>query len=260
MSMLTGYKDLDRRLENGFCNGYLYVLAGRPAMGKTGLIINILDHICNREKRCVLMFSLDSPRRAIIDRMLSHRSGVECSKIRKVTLEEKEWDALIEAAGVIKKSNLLIDDTQIMDIEELKRRCRYYREKNKDLSMIVIDYLQLISGVDKHEPDEYEISNIMAELKSLAEEMELPILVLSILTRDCEKREDHWPRLSDLPGGRAVEEYADVVMFLYRDDYYDRFSESKGTAQIVFAKNPEGSRSSCMLRYSDNLCRFEDYM
>ncbi len=258
MSVLTGFKDLDRILEGGLQNGFLYVLAARPAMGKTGLALNILDHLCMKDYRSAVMFSLEASKKQIMERILSLESGVDNTKIRLGDIEGNDWDLLIEGAKTLKGSKLIIDDDSSASVSQIRERCLLYRKENADLSAVVVDYIQLMSGSGKYSSTREEISAICEELKKLAKELDMPIVLLSQLPRTTENREDHRPMLSDLAEFGDIGKICDVVMFLYRDEYYYLDTDKKGIAEVIVAKNPLGNCGVCELNYSRNTIRFKN--
>ncbi len=258
MSVLTGFKDLDRILEGGLQNGFLYVLAARPAMGKTGFALNILDHLCMKDYRSAVMFSLEVSKKQIMERILSLESGVDSTKIRMGDIEDDEWDLLIEGAKAFKGSKMIIDGSSYLRVSQIRESCLRYRKENVDLSVIIVDYVQLMLGSGNYRSRQEEISEIFREFKELAKELDIPIILLSQLPRTTENREDHRPILSDLAEFGNIGKICDVVMFLYRDEYYYLDTDKKGIAEVIVAKNPLGSCGVCELNYSRNTIRFEN--
>ncbi len=234
----TGFIDLDYRTA-GMQPSDLVLIAARPSMGKTAFVLNIAQHVAFKLNQTVAVFSLEMSKEQLVNRLFSLESRVDAQKIRTGNLSDGDWEQLIETAGVIGKSNLIIDDTPGISISELRSKCRKYKLEH-DLKMIVIDYLQLMSGSGRSDSRQQEISDISRSLKSLARELSVPVLALSQLSRAVEQRPDHRPMLSDLRESGAIEQDADVVMFIYRDDYYNKDTDQKGIAEIIIAKQRNG--------------------
>ncbi len=235
----TGFIDLDYKTA-GMQPSDLVLIAARPSMGKTAFVLNIAQNVAFKEKKTVAIFSLEMSKEQLVNRLFSLESRVDSQKIRTGDLSDGDWERLIESAGVIGESNLIIDDTPGISISELRSKCRKYKLEH-NLSMIIIDYLQLMSGSGRgSESRQQEISEISRSLKAVARELQVPVLALSQLSRAVEQRPDHRPMLSDLRESGAIEQDADVVMFIYRDDYYDHDSEKKGIAEIIIAKQRNG--------------------
>ena len=234
----TGFIDLDYRTA-GMQPSDLVLIAARPSMGKTAFVLNIAQHVAFKQNKTVAIFSLEMSKEQLVNRMFSLESNVDAQHLRTGQLSDQEWEKLIESAGVIGRSNLIIDDTPGINISELRSKCRKYKMEH-NLSMIIIDYLQLMSGSGRSESRQNEISEISRSLKAIARELSVPVLALSQLSRAVEQRPDHRPMLSDLRESGAIEQDADVVMFIYRDDYYHKDSEKKGVAEIIVAKQRNG--------------------
>ena len=235
----TGFIDLDTKTA-GLQPSDLILLAARPSMGKTALALNIAENVAFKENRSMVIFSLEMSKEQLINRMFSLESGIEAEKLRTGTLKDDEWIQLMDAASVIGKSKLLIDDTPSISIGELRSKCRKFKLEHEDMSMIMIDYLQLMSGSGRSESRQLEIAEISRSLKALARELKVPVVALSQLSREVEKRENKRPMMSDLRDSGAIEQDADVVMFIYRDDYYNKDSEKKGIAEVIIAKQRNG--------------------
>ena len=234
----TGFLDLDYRTA-GMQPSDLVLIAARPSMGKTAFVLNIAQNVAFKEGGCVAIFSLEMSKEQLVNRMFSLESKVDAQHLRTGSLSDQEWEKLIESAGVIGKSKLIIDDTPGISISELRSKCRKYKLEH-GLQMIIIDYLQLMSGSGKGDSRQQEISDISRSLKSIARELKVPVLALSQLSRAVEQRPDHRPMLSDLRESGAIEQDADVVMFIYRDDYYNKDTDKKGIAEIIIAKQRNG--------------------
>ncbi|MBP5223387.1 MAG: replicative DNA helicase [Lachnospiraceae bacterium] len=234
----TGFIDLDYRTA-GMQPSDLVLIAARPSMGKTAFALNIAQHVAFRDKKCVAIFSLEMSKEQLVNRMFSLESNVDAQKLRTGQLADNEWERLIESAAEIGRSNLIIDDTPGISIAELRSKCRKYK-MDHGLSMIIIDYLQLMTGNGKSDSRQQEISEISRSLKAVARELSVPVLALSQLSRAVEQRPDHRPMLSDLRESGAIEQDADVVMFIYRDDYYHPDTDRKGISEIIVAKQRNG--------------------
>ena len=234
----TGFLDLDYKT-SGMQPADLVLIAARPYMGKTAFVLNIAQYVAFRLKEAVAMFSLEMSKEQLVNRMFSLESNVDAQNLRNGTLNDEEWEKLIESAGVIGKSKLIIDDTAGISISELRSKCRKFKLEH-DIKMIIIDYLQLMSGSGRSESRQQEISEISRSLKKLARELNVPVLALSQLSRAVEQRPDHRPMMSDLRESGAIEQDADVVMFIYRDDYYNKDSEKKGISEIIIGKQRNG--------------------
>ena len=235
----TGFLDLDYRTA-GLQPSDLILIAARPSMGKTALELNIARHAAFKKNLTVAIFSLEMSKEQLVNRMFSMESNVDSQKLRTGQMNDQEWERLIESAGVIGRSSLIIDDTPGISITELRSKCRKYKLEH-NLSMIMIDYLQLMTGgTGRNESRQQEISDISRSLKAVARELSVPVVAFSQLSRAVEQRPDHRPILSDLRESGAIEQDADVVMFIYRDDYYNHDSEKKGIAEIIIAKQRNG--------------------
>ena len=234
----TGFYDLDFKT-SGMQPADLVLIAARPSMGKTAFVLNIAQHVAFRLNETVAIFSLEMSKEQLVNRMFSLESNVDAQNLRNGTLSDVEWEKLIESAGVIGKSNLIIDDTAGISISELRSKCRKFKLEH-NLRMIIIDYLQLMSGSGRSESRQQEISEISRSLKSLARELNVPVLALSQLSRAVEQRPDKRPMMSDLRESGAIEQDADVIMFIYRDDYYNKDSEKKGISEIIIGKQRNG--------------------
>ena len=235
----TGFIDLDYKT-SGLQPSDLILVAARPSMGKTAFVLNIAQHVAFKQNRTVAIFSLEMSKEQLVNRMFSLESRVDAQVLRSGNLADSDWEKLIEAAGVIGASNLIIDDTPGISISELRSKCRKYKLEH-DLKLVIIDYLQLMSGSGRStDSRQQEISDISRSLKALARELNVPVIALSQLSRAVEQRPDHRPMLSDLRESGAIEQDADVVMFIYRDDYYNKDSENKNIAEIILAKQRNG--------------------
>lgn len=236
----TGFIDLDYRTA-GLQPSDLILVAARPSMGKTAFVLNIAQYVAFHEHMCTAIFSLEMSKEQLVNRLFSLESRVDAQALRTGNLSDADWEKLIEGAGVIGNSELIIDDTPGISIAEMRSKCRKYKLEH-DLKLIIIDYLQLMSGSGGRNSDsrQQEISDISRSLKALARELSVPVVALSQLSRAVEQRPDHRPMLSDLRESGAIEQDADVVMFIYRDDYYNHDSEMKGISEIIIAKQRNG--------------------
>ncbi len=250
----SGFTDLDYKTA-GFQPSDLVLIAARPSMGKTAFVLNIAQHICFKDKKCAAIFSLEMSKEQLINRLLSLESRVNSQSIRTGSMTDADWESIIEGAEIIARSRLIIDDTPGISIAELRSKCRRYHQEH-ELSIIIIDYLQLMSGNRKAESRQNEISEISRSLKALARELHVPVVALSQLSRAVEKRDDHRPMLSDLRESGAIEQDADVVMFLYRDDYYHKESEKKGIAEVIIAKQRNGPIGTVELVWMPDYTKF----
>ncbi len=252
----SGFIDLDYKL-SGFQPSDFILIAARPSMGKTAFVLNIAQHVAFKQNLPVAIFSLEMSKEQLINRMFSLESSVDAQKLRTGQLNDQEWERLIESAGVIGKSKLMIDDTPGISIAELRSKCRRMKQEN-GLSMIIIDYLQLMSGSGGRSSDsrQQEISDISRSLKAVARELSVPVLALSQLSRAVEQRPDHRPMLSDLRESGAIEQDADVVMFIYRDDYYNHDSPDKGISEIIIAKQRNGPIGTVQLAWLPEYTKF----
>jgi replicative DNA helicase len=235
----------------------LILVAARPSMGKTAFVLNIAQNVAFREHMCVAIFSLEMSKEQLVNRMFSLESKVDAQALRTGNLSDADWEKLVEGAGVIGESELIIDDTPGISISELRSKCRKYKLEH-DLKLIIIDYLQLMSGNGgkSNESRQQEISDISRSLKALARELSVPVVALSQLSRAVEQRPDHRPMLSDLRESGAIEQDADVVMFIYRDDYYNKDTELKGISEIIVAKQRNGPVGTIQLAWLAEYTKF----
>lgn len=250
----TGFNDLDYRMA-GLQPSDLILIAARPSMGKTAFVLNLAQYICFHEKQSAIIFSLEMSKEQLVNRLLSLESHVDAERIRNGNLTDKDWEGLIEASSIIGESEILIDDTPGITFNELASKCRKYKLR-KDIKVVIIDYLQLMSGGGRSESRQQEISEISRSLKALARELNVPVIALSQLSRAVEKRDDKRPLLSDLRESGAIEQDADVVMFLYRDEYYNKDTDKKGIAEVIIAKQRNGPTGTTELVWIANLTKF----
>ena len=252
--MPTGFIDLDYKT-SGFQPSDLILIAARPSMGKTAFVLNIAEYMAFRSNETVAIFSLEMSKEQLVNRLFALESRVDSQILRTGNLSDNDWASLIEAAGVIGRSNLIIDDTPGISVSELRSKCRKYKLEH-NLGIIMIDYLQLMQGSRKSESRQQEISDISRSLKEIARELQVPVVALSQLSRAVEQRPDHRPMLSDLRESGAIEQDADVVMFLYRDDYYNHDTEKKDVAEVIIAKQRNGPIGTVELAWLPRYTKF----
>ena len=250
----TGFTDLDFQTA-GLQPSDLVLIAARPSMGKTAFVLNIAQYITIHEHLCAAIFSLEMSKEQLVNRLFALEARVDAQKLRTGNLQEADWEKLIEGAGKIGNSQLIIDDTPGISISQLRSKCRKYKSE-MDLSIIIIDYLQLMTGNGKTDSRQQEISDISRSLKALARELNVPVVALSQLSRAVEQRPDHRPMLSDLRESGAIEQDADVVMFIYRDDYYNHDTELKNVSEIIVAKQRNGPIGTIELAWLPEYTRF----
>lgn len=252
----TGFMDLDYKT-SGMHPSDLVLIAARPSMGKTAFVLNIAQYMAFRKDVTVAIFSLEMSKEQLVNRLFSLESYVDAQLLRTGNLKDSDWEKLIEGAGTIGRSNLIIDDTPGISISEMRSKCRKYKMEH-NLDLIIIDYLQLMSGSvgGRNESRQQEISDISRSLKALARELSVPVIALSQLSRAVEQRPDHRPMLSDLRESGAIEQDADVVMFIYRDDYYNKDTEHVNEAEIIIAKQRNGPIGTVTLTWLPQYTKF----
>ena len=251
----SGFTELDYRTA-GFHGSELILIAARPAMGKTAFALNIATNAAVKANVPVAVFSLEMSKEQLVNRILCSESMVDSNKVRTGKLEEDDWTKLAGAIGPLSEAEIFIDDTPGINITEIRAKCRKLKLE-KNIGMVVIDYLQLIQGSNKRGGSrEQEISEISRSLKILAKELDVPVIALSQLSRAAEQRPDHRPMLSDLRESGAIEQDADIVMFLYRDDYYNQDSDKKDIAEIIIAKHRGGSTGTVELLWLGSYTKF----
>ena len=252
----TGFKDLNKTI-NGLQRTDLILLAARPAMGKTAFSLNLVQNAALKGDASVAVFSLEMSKEQLVQRMLSAQSNVELSKIKTGTLGESDWPRIIDGMAVLSEAKIFIDDTPGIKISEIRSKCRRLKME-KGLDLILIDYLQLMEGEGKNENRQQEIAKISRSLKILAKELDCPVVALSQLSRSPELRKDHRPILSDLRESGSIEQDADIVMFLYRDEYYHDDSEKKNIGEVIVAKNRHGETGNVELVWFGQVQKFAD--
>ena len=251
----TGFSELDYKTA-GLHGSELILVAARPAMGKTAFALNIATNAALRGNAPVAIFSLEMSKDQLVNRILCSEAMVDSNKVRTGKLEEDDWVKLAGAIGPLSESEIFIDDTPGISVMEIRTKCRKLKME-KNIGLVVIDYLQLVQGSNKRVGSrEQEISEISRSLKILAKELNVPVIALSQLSRAVEQRPDHRPMLSDLRESGAIEQDADIVMFLYRDDYYNKESEKKDIAEVIIAKQRGGSTGTVELLWMGNYTKF----
>ncbi|MCD7826622.1 MAG: replicative DNA helicase [Clostridiaceae bacterium] len=254
----TGFRDLDFKTA-GLQKSDLILIAARPAMGKTAFVLNIIEYISLHSQGTIAMFSLEMGKEQLVKRILSMNSKVDSQKIRNGNLEDEDWVRLVDSVRRIGKTNLIIDDTSGITASELRSKCRKLK-LSKGLDLVIIDYLQLMSGGGRRsESRQQEISDISRSLKVMARELNVPVIALSQLSRAVEQRPDKRPMLSDLRESGAIEQDADIVMFLYRDDYYNPDTEEKNVAEVIIAKQRSGPTGKVKLTWLPHLTKFANH-
>lgn len=251
----TGFADLDYRTA-GLHGSELILIAARPAMGKSAFALNIATNAALRGNTSVAVFTLEMSKEQMVNRILCSEAMVDSNKVRTGKLEDEDWGKLAGAIGPLSETGIYIDDTPGISVMEIRAKCRKLKLE-KDIGLVVIDYLQLVQGSNKRNSSrEQEISEISRSLKILAKELNVPVIALSQLSRAVEQRPDHRPMLSDLRESGAIEQDADIVMFLYRDDYYNEDSEKKNIAEIIIAKHRGGSTGTVDLGWLGSYTKF----
>lgn len=253
----TGFTKLDADL-SGLQPSDLILLAARPSMGKTAFALNIAEYVAFKQNIPCVVFSLEMSKEQLVNRLFALESKVEAQKLRNGDLNDMEWKALLESASMIGRSNLILDDTPGMNISKMRSKCYKYKREH-DIQLVIIDYLQLMSGSGSKSSEgsrQAEVSEISRSLKAIAREINVPIIALSQLSRAVETRPDHRPIMSDLRESGAIEQDADVVMFIYRDDYYNKDSEDKGFSEIIIAKQRNGPLDTVKLAWLPQYTRF----
>lgn len=256
----TGFYELDGIL-NGLQKSDLLILAARPAMGKTALALNIAQHVALREKKPTVVFSLEMSKEQLVLRMLCSEAEVENSKVKSGKLQMNDWEKLTNTLNVFTDVPIYIDDTPGVTIMDIKARCRKFLRAEDELGLIVIDYLQLVEASNSREERFQAVTTISRGLKTLARELQVPIIALSQLSRQVESRQSKRPQLSDLRESGAIEQDADIVMFIYREEYYDTQEEStenRGKAEVIIAKHRNGPTGKVDLLFQPNITKFKN--
>lgn len=236
----------------------LIIVAGRPSMGKTALALNMAQNAALQHKKVVAVFSLEMSKDSLVMRMLCSEGRISGHRLRKGSLQQADWSRLADAAGRLADANMFIDDTGALNVLEMRAKCRRLKAERGELDLIVIDYLQLMHGRGGNEGREKEISEISRGLKALARELNCPVIALSQLNRGVESRTDKRPMLSDLRESGAIEQDADLIAFVYRDEYYHPETEDKGVAEVIIGKQRNGSVGTVKLKFFNEFVRFEN--
>jgi len=255
----TGFTDFDERT-SGLQQSDLIIVAGRPSMGKTAFAMNIVENVALEKQRPVAVFSMEMPGEALAMRMLSSLGRIDQHRIRSGKLQEDEWPRLTSAVNMLSGTRLFIDDTPALSPTEVRARARRLKREQDDLALIVIDYLQLMQAPESNENRVAEISAISRSLKSLARELDIPVIALSQLNRSLEQRPNKRPIMSDLRESGAIEQDADLIAFIYRDEVYNEDSPDKGIAEIIIAKQRNGPIGSTRLTFLGQYTKFENYI
>lgn len=254
----TGFTDFDK-MTSGLQRGDLVIVAGRPSMGKTSFAMNVAEFAAIKQDKPVMVFSLEMPAEQLVLRMISSLGRIDQHKVRTGQLSDSDWPRVTSAVSVLSESQMYIDDTPSITPLELRTRARRVARKHGGLSMIVIDYLQLMSGGGTHDNRTNEISEISRALKGIAKEFHVPVIALSQLNRGLEQRTDKRPVMSDLRESGAIEQDADVIVFIYRDEVYHEDSAHKGSAEIIIRKQRNGPIGDFRVTFLGQYTRFENY-
>ena len=256
----TGYKDLDK-ITSGLQRSDLIIIAGRPSMGKTSFAMNIVENVALTQKLPVAMFSMEMPGEQLCMRMIASLSKIELNRVRSGNLNDSDWARITSATNLLHQhSRIYIDETPAMSPTEVRARCRRLAREAKGLGLVVIDYLQLMQTGDRSENRATEISEISRSLKALAKELSVPVIALSQLNRSLESRPDRRPIMSDLRESGAIEQDADVIAFVYRDEVYNPDSPDKGTAEILIRKQRNGPTGVVRMIFNGQWTRFDNYI
>ena len=256
--LTTGFRDLNKKI-NGLQRSDLLLIAARPAMGKTAFALNLVQNAALKGDASVAVFSLEMSKEQLVQRMVAAQSSVELKKIKTGTLAANDWPRITDGMAVLSGAKIHIDDTPGIKISELRSKCRKLKIE-KGLDLVLIDYLQLMEGEGHNESRQQEIAKISRSLKILAKELDCPVVALSQLSRAPEQRADHRPMLSDLRESGSIEQDADIVMFLYRDEYYNPDTERINIGEVIVAKNRHGETGTVELVWFGEIQKFADKM
>ena len=256
--LTTGFRDLNKKI-NGLQRSDLLLIAARPAMGKTAFALNLVQNAALKGDASVAVFSLEMSKEQLVQRMIASQSTVELKKIKTGTLADNDWPRITDGMAILSGAKIHIDDTPGIKISELRSKCRKLKIE-KGLDLVLIDYLQLMEGEGQNESRQQEIAKISRSLKILAKELYCPVVALSQLSRAPEQRADHRPMLSDLRESGSIEQDADIVMFLYRDEYYNPDTEKKNIGEVIVAKNRHGETGTVELVWFGGIQKFADKM
>lgn len=250
----SGFGELDSKT-SGFQKGDMILIAARPSMGKTTFALNLAQHAALKEGKNVAVFSLEMSKEQLAYKLLCSEANVDMLKLRTGNLEDSDWENIAKASGPLSSAKIYIDDTPGLSVMDMRSKCRRLKIES-GIDMIVIDYLQLMSGSRSSESRQQEVSEISRSIKALAKEMECPVIALSQLSRAPEQRTDHRPMLSDLRESGSIEQDADLVMFLYRDEYYNKETEEKNVAECIIAKQRNGPTGTVKLAWLGQFSKF----
>ncbi len=254
VGLSSGFYDLDMKL-SGLQKSQMILIAARPSMGKTTFALNIAENVSIKEKKNVLIFSLEMSKEQLTNKLISSITKIDIQKIQTGNLDDNDFDKLIQGIGILSESKIFIDDTPNISITEMRSKCRKLKFSN-NIDLIIIDYLQLMSGTLKNESRQQEVSEISRFIKSLSKEMNCPVIALSQLSRAPEQRSDHRPMLSDLRESGSIEQDSDIVMLLYRDEYYNKDTEDKNVAECIIAKHRNGEVGTIKLAWIGQYSKF----
>jgi replicative DNA helicase len=252
----TGFVELNKRT-GGFHGGELIIIAGRPGMGKSAFAVNIAEHMSITLGKTVAIFNLEMPREQIVNRILCSQALVSNNKIRTGSMEPEDWEKICDVADTIAKAPLYIDDTATITVSQIRAKCRRLKQM-KQLDMVIIDYLQLMQSSGRSDNRQQEISEISRSLKVLAKELDIPVVALSQLKRESESQKGKKPILSDLRESGAIEQDADLVIFLFRSYYYSKNPEEKDLAECIIAKNRSGDTDTFPLGFKGEYTKFQN--
>lgn len=250
----SGFRELDAKT-SGFQKGDMVLIAARPSMGKTTFALNIAENAALRSGKSVAVFSLEMSKEQLAYKLLCSQAHVDMLKLRTGNLDDKDWENIAKASGPLAAAKIFIDDTAGITVMEMRSKCRRLKMEH-GIDLIMIDYLQLMSGGKGSESRQQEVSEISRSIKALAKEMECPVVALSQLSRAPEQRTDHRPMLSDLRESGSIEQDADLVMFLYRDEYYDKETEEKNVGECIIAKQRNGPTGTVKLAWLGQFSKF----
>lgn len=253
----TGFYDFDVRTA-GLQNSDFILIAARPSMGKTAFVMNIASFVACHRNITTVIFSLEMSKEQLVNRMISSEGLVDAQRIRTGQIQNDDWFKIVETVGILSKSQIFIEDNASISITEIRAKCKKLKKEN-NLGLVIIDYLQLMSGNGKVESRQQEISSISRSLKGLARELDVPVVALSQLSRAVEQRKPPRPMLSDLRESGAIEQDADLVCFLYRDEYYNPETERKGQAEVIIAKQRNGEVGTITLTWLNQYTKFRNF-
>ena len=265
VGLKTGFNEIDV-MTNGLHSSDLIIVAGRPSMGKSSLVMNMAEHVAVKHGKGVGVFSIEMSKESLVLRMLCGRARISQQKLRSGKLSDKEWEQLSPAGGILAESPIYIDDSPMISPLEMRAKARRLQAKEKNLGLIIVDYIQMMHSTGKYENRQQEMSSISRSMKILAKELEVPVIVCSQLSRNVESRPDKRPMLSDLRESGAIEQDADLVMFVYRAEHYmahvektdPKFQQVEGKAEIIIAKQRNGPTGVAHLAFVKEYARFEN--